>query len=111
MSEETKQINVPSMCIHHQRRLVVEAKYSPKDPWQSLMIMTNIVLFQAAAADKKTHEKLNNDITKIDSLGCLACYKPTVFGEITRIAKSRDLGKLKEYGQTFLELRPADEPL
>ncbi len=90
------------MCQRHQRRLVDAAKLGPEDPWRSLVIVAQIVLFQSATANDATYTRLNADITKIASLGCLACYNPEAFGEVEQAAKANDLGALKALGERWL---------
>jgi hypothetical protein len=102
MSDKQPMIIPAEMCKKHRQLLVHQAGYSPKDPWQSLIIVSQIALFQAAAADERTHEIIGDDITRIGELGCLACYKPDAFGELVEIAKSHDLGRLKELGEKWI---------
>lgn len=97
------QMQMADICKKHQILLVKQTKFSPKDPWQALIVVTQIALFQAATADKKTYGRIDGDITKLPSLGCLACYKPDAFGEIVEAAKSHDLGKVKALGEGWVK--------
>lgn len=101
-NEKRPQIKVPEMCKKHQSLLVHQAGYSEKEPWRVLIIAAQIALFQAATGDAKTYEKIGEDITKIKSLGCLACYKPDAFGEIVEAGKTKDIGKIKELGERWV---------
>lgn len=96
------QIMMPSMCDKHQYLLVKQAGYKESDPWRALIIASGIALFQAATADPKTHKKIGGDITKLPSLGCLACYKPDAFGQIVEVAKSDDIKGIKELGENWV---------
>ena len=96
------QIVMPEMCYTHQYLLVQQAGYTPDDPWQALIIASQVALFQAATADPKTHEKLGGDVTRIPELGCLACYKPDAFGEVVQASMSHDLGEIKALGEKWV---------
>lgn len=100
---DNPQVTVPNMCKRHQRLLVHQASYAETDPWRALIIMAQVALLQAATCDPETHKRIGDDITKITGLGCLACYKPDVFGEIVEAAKSRDLGAIKELGERWVK--------
>ena len=95
-------IMVSDMCQKHQWLLVKQAGYSEKEPWRALVIVSQIALFQAATCDDQTHRRIDGDITKIGSLGCLACYKPDAFGDVVEAAKSHDLGKIKALGERYV---------
>jgi len=103
MSDDQKEIHVPQICDMHQSLLVHQAGYREVDPWRALVIVTNIVLFQASTADPQTHQRIGDDITRIGELGCLACYKPDVFGEIVEAAKTHDLGQIKAIGERYVK--------
>ena len=96
------QIMVPDICQKHQWLLVKQAGYRESDPWRALLIVSNIVLFQAATCDDKTNKRIGGDITRIGELGCLACYKPDAFGEVVEAAKSHDLGAIKALGEKWV---------
>lgn len=103
-SEEQRDVVYPAdMCKKHQWLLVTQARYRESDPWRALVVAAQITLFQAATCDPKTHERIGDDIRKIGSLGCLACYEPDAFGEIVEAAKSRELGKIKALGERWVE--------
>lgn len=99
------QINIQSLCQKHESLLVHGAKYLQKDPWRVLLIAAQIALFQAAAADERTHKKIGDDVSKIGTLGCLACYKPDAFGEIVETAKSHDIKKVKALGERWCGMK------
>jgi hypothetical protein len=94
------------MCDKHQSLLVQQAKYKQTDSWQMLVVVCNIALFQGTTADPKVHEKIGDDISKITSLGCLACYKPDLFGEVVEVAKLHDFKKIKELGEKWIGVKP-----
>lgn len=103
MSEERPLIMVADMCKKHTWLLVHQAGYREQDPWRALVVVSQIALMQAATCDDATHERINGDITKIGSLGCLACYKPDAFGEVVEAAKSHDLKQIKALGERWIE--------
>lgn len=96
-------IEPAQMCRRHQARLVQAAKYGPDDPWRSLIIVAQIALLQSATANSVTHTRLGGDITKIGSLGCLACYNPEAFGDIEAASKCHDLGVIKALGEKWIK--------
>jgi hypothetical protein len=100
---ETVPIMVADLCRKHLSELINRAGYKETDPWRSLVIMAQIALFQAATADAKTHELIGDDISKIGTLGCLACYKPDAFEEIVDAAKTKEPRAIKELGESFLK--------
>lgn len=105
---ENPQITLPDMCDKHQSLLVHQAGYTDNDPWRALIIVSQVALFQAATCDPKTHKRLENEITNINRLGCLACYKPDAFGEVVEAAKQHDLGAIKRLGERWLEEHKAE---
>lgn len=97
-------IVVPDLCRTHQILLVEQCGYGPNDTWRALMVVTQIALFQGATCDADTHQKIGDDITQIGQLGCLACWKPDRFGQIVQtIGTSKDIGKIKKLGESWLE--------
>ena len=108
MSEPQKKITVPKMCENHRSLLIHGTRFKKNDPWQMLEVVANIVLFQAASANSLTHEKIGNDISKLQDLGCLACYSPDVFSKVVRMAKGvkkvdQFAPMLKKCGESFLK--------
>ena len=95
-------IMMPDMCQKHQYLLVHQAGYKRTDPWQALIIMSNIALFQAATTDDRLYKKMGGDVRKITTLGCLACQKPDAFGEIVEAAKSNEVGAIKALGEKWV---------
>lgn len=96
-------IIVPDLCKKHQQLLVAQAGYRPSDPWQALIIATNIALFQAATTHSKTHERIGGDISRIGELGCLACYRPDAFGEIVAVSqKPQSIAAIKALGEKWV---------
>lgn len=104
------QVMIPNMCQKHQSLLVHQAQYKESDPWRALILASQIVLFQATTAHPQTAEKIGGDITRIGELGCLACFRPDVFGEIVEAAKSHDIGAIKAVGDrwVFGAAKPAE---
>lgn len=97
------QVQLKPMCDKHRKLLVTQANYKQTDNWIALEICTAIALFQAATADAKTYDRIDRKIENIGQLGCLACYKPDVFGEIVEAAKTKELGKIKAIGEAHIE--------
>jgi PRTRC genetic system protein C len=97
-----QQITLPQMCQKHQHLLTRQAGYGPEDPWQALLIASQIALFQAATADERTYRRIGGEIAKLPSIGCLACYKPDAFGEVVEAAKTKDLGAIKRLGESWV---------
>lgn len=102
MAEKRPQVTVPNLCEKHAGLLVSQCRFKESDPWRALIIAAQLALFQAATADPKTHERIGDDITKVSTLGCLACYKPDAFGEIVEAGKTRDLGNIKRLGERYV---------
>lgn len=103
-TEQKPPIQLPNMCDKHQRLLVQQAKYAETDPWQALIMVCQVVLFQGASANTDLQKELGGDITRISELGCMACRKPDLFGEVVEVAKSKDLGKIKALGEKWCGL-------
>lgn len=107
MSEPQKQIKAPQMCEKHRALLIHGTKFKKNDPWQILEVVSTIVLLQAASSQKVTHDKIGDDFTKIETIGCLACWCPDVFSKIVRMVKGQKKVEqfapmLKKYGESFL---------
>lgn len=100
-------INVPPMCDTHEGLLVYQAEYRPTDPWQALIIMANVALFQGATCDPKVHAEIGGNIEDITKLGCLACRKPDLFGQIVEAARTRELGAIKALGESWIAVAQA----
>lgn len=103
MSDQNFLVEPAQMCRKHQYLLCSQAGYGEKDPWRALVIMAQIALLQAATCDDRTYERIGDDIAKIGTLGCLACYKPDAFGEIVEAEKSGELGAIKTLGESWVE--------
>jgi hypothetical protein len=102
-AEANPTVMLPDMCRKHQYLLVHQADYKESDPWRALIVVAQIALMQGATADMETHKRMNGDITKLHTLGCLACYKPDVFGAVVEAAKSHDLQQIKAVGERYLQ--------
>ncbi len=96
------QIQVPDMCRKHQALLVSQVGVGPEGPWRSLIIMAQIALFQGATVDPVFHERTGGDLTRINEIGCLACFKPDRFGEIVAVAQHNP-GDLKALGESWVK--------
>lgn len=97
-------IHVPDMCKTHQSLLIHQAGYTIEEPWRAVIVMAQIVLFQAATADPEFHNRTGGDITRTSEIGCLACFKPDAFGEIVEAAKNKeDMGAIKRLGESWVE--------
>jgi len=99
---DNPRIEVLDMCQKHQSLLVHQAGYKESDPWRALVIMSQIALFQASTTDPNFHKKVGGNLERISEVGCLACFKPDVFGEIVEAAKSKDTGAIKKLGESYL---------
>jgi hypothetical protein len=100
MSDEP--IQLPEMCATHMRLLVLQANYKETDPWQALVLVSQVALFQMASCDPNIHARVGGDIYRFKELGCLACLKPDAFGEVVVAAMSRDLGNIKALGESYV---------
>lgn len=101
------QVMLPNMCNTHQTLLVRQCGYGPQDPWRALLIATQIALFQGATADAKVHAETGGKVENLSGLGCLACRKPDLFGElIDKVQKTfpRDahIGAIKALGERWV---------
>lgn len=95
-------VMIPDMCQTHQRLLVLQANYGPTDAWNTLIIISNIVLFQGTTCDDRVIEECGGDLEKIQTLGCLACRMPGLFGEVVEVAKTHNFKALKELGDGWI---------
>lgn len=95
------QLDIPVMCGYHQSLLIHHARYKVTDPWKILIIATNTALLHAAMNDPRTFKVTRGDLLKIKNLPCLACFKTDAFYRIIDVAKSRDIGKIKELGESW----------
>ena len=106
------QIQMPGFCLRHSSLLLRQAEYKESDPWRALLIAAEITLFQAMTCDKKVQEKLDGVIEDITKLGCFACYKPEVFGQIVRAVRSSrkgDISKVVDLGKRMVLNSQASE--
>lgn len=102
---KTTQVSMPKLCYKHRYLLMQQSGYKETDPWLALEIATQVALFQAATCDPKVHAEVGGDVTKLESLGCLACRKPDAFGEIIDTAQRAGVGSLKpikELGESWV---------
>jgi len=81
--------------------LMQQAHFTESDPWRPLIVISNFALFQAMINDPNTPARIGRDMKGLQTLGCLACYKPDVFGEVVEAAKTHDLDKMKAIGDKY----------
>lgn len=102
MSPDRPLITLPELCKLHQRLLIEQTGYTRDDSWRSLMIMTNLALFQASTADDTFYDKLGGNLDRIAEIGCLACFKPDKFGEIVDTVIHKGQSAIKALGESWL---------
>jgi hypothetical protein len=98
VSEEPTRIEVPSLCRRHQVETVRRLQVGPEGPWRATIIMTQIALFQACTA-RDLHARTGGDLTKVPSVGCLACFDPEAFRDVT----SAGMSGIKAKGEGYVE--------
>lgn len=100
-------IDMPPLCQTHRWLLVRQCNYGPNDTWRALEIATQLALFQGATADPAVHAQIGGDITKLSTLGCLACRKPDLFGTIVDRVQSTKraahIRVIKELGEAWVK--------
>jgi hypothetical protein len=69
---------VPPLCAQHTSVLIHRVlMLKPEDPWQSALVICNILLFQAAMADQRVHDRTEGDMANMSlvlaELGPLCC--------------------------------------
>lgn len=96
-------IEVPNMCQKHQGLLLRQIGIGPNGPWRSAIIVAQITLFQGTTAHPDTYGKIGGDISRIGELGCLACERPDVFGEIVE-AWAGGIPAVKLLGENYVKL-------
>lgn len=105
MSDDPK-IMLPELCQTHRVLLVQQTSFGPNDAWRALELATQVVLFQGATCDPKVYEEAGGDVTKIAKLGCLACRKPDLFGQLVQevqfAGKEQAVGALKALGEKWI---------
>jgi hypothetical protein len=106
MSNEQPQIMMPNLCQKHRVLLVRQTGFGPNDSWLVLEIGTQIALFQGATCDPKVYEEIGGDVTQITKIGCLACRKPDLFGQIVDAAqkagKAKAVEAIKALGEKWI---------
>lgn len=106
-SDARPQVALPDMCQKHQILLVRQCAYGPNDPWRTLLIATQIALFQGATADAKVRAETGGKVENLSGLGCLACRKPDLFGAlIDKVQKTyprgAHIGAIKALGERWV---------
>lgn len=81
MADEPRVI-LPDMCPKHQSLLTHQIRFEPDDPWRALIVVAQVALFQGVTRFPATWDRLGNDVTRLSELGCLACFRPDLFGEV-----------------------------
>jgi hypothetical protein len=108
---ERPQITVPDMCQRHQRLLLDQIGIGPEGPWRSAIVSAQVTLFQGATAHPNTYSRIGRDVTRIGELGCLACDRPDVFGEIVQAWQLGGMASVKALGERLVDAanaRPGD---
>jgi hypothetical protein len=101
-------ITVPDMCQRHQRLLLDQIGIGPDGPWRSAIVASQVTLFQGATAHPSTSARLGGDITRIGELGCLACDRPDVFGQVVQAWRAGGMGAVKALGEQLVADPPWD---
>lgn len=102
MSDDRPIINMPPFCQTHRSLLIHGARYKQTDPWMVLEVAAQAVLFQGATCEKTVWEKLGGDVTKLPTLGCLACLCPDKFALVVKAAKTKDIGAVAALGKQWI---------
>lgn len=102
MSKDRPLITMPKMCETHRWLLIHGAGYNKTDPWMALEVAAQATLFQGASCEKVVWEKLGDDITKLPTLGCLACLCPDKFTQIVVAAKTKTLTAVADLGKKWI---------
>lgn len=99
---EHPQVEVPQMCQKHQRLLVEQLRIGPEGPWQIAIVAVQIVLFQGSLTFQSVWGKIGGDVTKLKTLGCLACERPDVFGEAIEAYRQHGIAGTKARGERYV---------
>lgn len=104
---EGPRVALKPLCNTHQALLVRQCQYGPQDPWMALLIATQIALFQGASCDPKVYAELNGQVERMPELGCLACCKPDLFGQlidaVQRAPRDAHIRTIKELGEGWVD--------
>lgn len=95
-------IKVPDMCQRHQRLLLDQLGIGPEGPWRVHILVAQLTLFQGTTAHPTTYERIGGDILKLETLGCLACFRPDTFGEIVQTFLDGGIPAVKELGERLV---------
>lgn len=98
----SNQINVPQLCDKHAALFLRQVGIGPQGPWRSALVAANIALFQGASTLPATYERLEGDITRVSELGCLACYRPDIFGEVVQAFQTDGIRGTKALGERLV---------
>lgn len=93
----------------HQRLLLDQIGIGPNGPWRSALVAAQVTLFQGTAAHPDTYARIGGDVTRIAELGCLACYRPDVFGEVVAAWQSGGMGAVKMLGDRLVSEAKGEE--
>lgn len=109
-------ITLAPMCETHRVLLVRQCGYRPQDTWRALEIATQVALFQGATADPKVRAETGGVVEKISELGCLACRKPDLFGELVdkvqrTFPRTSHLAAIKALGEGWVATAATDDPV
>jgi hypothetical protein len=110
VTEGKPQVELPGFCKRHQGIIVRAGRFRETDPWRSLLIVSEMALFQGLSAESEVQERIDGDITRIGELGCLACYDAKKLSELLRVIregrrwpKGRTLADVKQLGLRWIE--------
>ena len=99
---ERPTIIVPDMCRKHQWLLLQQVGIGPEGPWRSAVIAAQITLFQGTTAHAATYAVIGDDVQRIGELGCLACYRPDVFGQVVDAFTTGGMAEVKALGERLV---------
>lgn len=97
----TPQVHVPDMCKKHQSLLIHQLNIPEIGPWRSTILIAQIVLFQGVLGQQATHDRIKGDVMRVSELGCLACWRPDIFGEIVNAFQTGEAGAVKALGEFY----------
>lgn len=85
-------INVGQLCQMHLYDLVrTQLHLAPTDPWQSTVIITQILMFSRIMCDPLVREKVGDDMARLNGLiaksRCMACLAPDIYKRAVQVMK------------------------
>lgn len=86
MSADQPMTVLPAFCYPCQYGIVHGAGFKESDPWQALVVVVQLGVFQAATADERVWQRCSpteggdRDVADLSlvlaEIGCLGCFKP-----------------------------------